>query len=148
MKKSKAYMQALAEMKKKRPDTEKALQLLQSAHNKGDAHASYALATWYHHGVYVERDLKKAVSLAKAAVAKENIPEAFFNLAVSYERGEGTVKSESKAYELYLKAAIWGDEQAFYEVGRCLFHGIGTNQDKRLAKAWLERAKFFKRNKK
>lgn len=137
-------MQALAEMKKKKPDTEKAFQLLQSAHKKGDAHASYALATWYYHGAYVEKNLKKAVSLAKAAVAKENIAEAFFNLAVSYERGEGIVKNESKAYELYLKAAIWGDEQAFYEVGRCLFHGIGTSQNKRLARVWLERARTGK----
>ena len=35
---------------------------------------------------------------------------------------------------------FWGDKQSIYEVGRCMFYGIGTKRDRRLADAWLARA--------
>jgi uncharacterized protein len=75
--------------------------------------------------------------------AKENIPDALYDLAVSYEKGVGVRKSEKKAYELYVQAAVWGEKQSFHEVGRCLYYGIGAERDRRLALIWLDRAKSF-----
>ncbi|GEP52853.1 hypothetical protein RSO01_00190 [Reyranella soli] len=69
--------------------------------------------------------MTKGTELLRQAAA-ENVPSALYDLAVSYEKGIGTKKNTRKAYELYLRAAIWGDKQSYHEVGRCLFYGIGV----------------------
>ncbi len=140
MNNSKAYEAALKEMKKKKPDSSWAFNLLQQALNKGDVAAAHALATWYLHGTHVKRNLARGVALLHQA-AEKNVPEALFDLAVCYEKGAGVRKSEKKAYELYLRAAIWGDRQSIYEVGRCLYYGAGVGKSRRLAGFWLDRAK-------
>jgi len=131
-------------MRKKKPDVKKALKLLQQAYKLHDAGAAYALATWYLHGTHVRKNLKKGTTLLKEAVSRENIPSALYDLAVSYEKGTGTNKSLKKAYTYYLQAALWGEKDAFYEVGRCLYHGIGIKRDKSLANIWLDRAENLK----
>jgi|SRR6185312_12499561 len=137
---SKSYDAATKEMLKKRPDAKRGLRLLRRAHAAGDARAAYALATWHLFGVHdIEKDYRRAAELLMEA-AKQNIPEALYDLAVSYEKGAGIRKSERKAYHLYVRAALWGDKQAIYEVGRCLFYGIGAKRDRRLADVWLARA--------
>jgi TPR repeat protein len=55
-------------------------------------------------------------------------------------KGAPAPKSEKRAYEHYLRAAVWGEEQSVYEVGRCLFYGIGVARDRRLAQIWYDRA--------
>ena len=83
------------------------------------------------------------MKLLKSALSRKNIPEAMFNLGVSYERGEGIRRSEKKAYECYLTAAVWGDKEAFYEVGRCLYYGIGVQKNRGLADVWLDQARLL-----
>lgn len=39
-----------------------------------------------------------------------------------------------RAAEYYLRAALAGDAQAIYEIGRCYFYGIGVSKDRRQAK--------------
>ena len=142
VKNSRTYEAALREMRKKKPDTKRALKLLQQAMSKGDSTAAYALATWHLHGTHVKKDMTKGVVLLRQA-AEENVSEALFDLAVCYEKGAGARKNEKKAYELYLRAAIWGDRQSYYEVGRCLYYGVGVMRNKITANFWLDRAKSF-----
>jgi TPR repeat protein len=40
--------------------------------------------------------------------------------------------------EMYLRAALYGEPRAFFEVGRCYRFGIGILQDKAIGKIWLE----------
>ena len=137
---SKAYDAATKEMLKKRPDAKRGLRLLLQAMSAGDARAAYALGTWYLHGTeLIKKDIRHAVVLLKQA-AEQNVPDALFDLANCYEKGAGVRKSERQAYRLYVRAALWGDKQSVYEVGRCLFYGIGTKRDRRLADTWLARA--------
>lgn len=113
--------------------------LLSKALANGDIRATYALATWYLHGTYVEKNIHKGTAMLKSA-AEANIPAALFDLAVSYETGIGVSRSEVKAAQLYLRAALAGDIESFASVGRCLYYGIGFVKDRKQAAVWLEKA--------
>jgi len=52
----------------------------------------------------------------------------------------GVRKSEKKAARLYLKAALLGDKQSIYHVGRCYQHGVGVKRDRSVAEIWYNRA--------
>ncbi len=106
--------------------------MLWESHKAGEARATYALATWFLHGIHFKINQKKAVTLLRSA-GKKGIPEAVFDLAVSYERGIGVPKSSVKAAKLYIKAALDGDRQAIDEVVRCVFYGIGIQKNRALA---------------
>lgn len=134
------YDQALLEAKKKKPNDELVFDLLNQSLEEGDAKAAYALGTWYLHGNYVKKDMRKAVRLLKQA-AEGNVPDALFDLANCYEKGAGLKKNDRLAFENYLKAALCNDAQSIYEVGRCYFYGIGVEKERRLAQIWLDRAK-------
>lgn len=134
------YEQALKAACGKRPDLAQASALLEEAHEQGDRRATYALATWSLFGNAVRpRDLRKAVQLLKLA-AKADLAAAHFDLAVSYETGQGVKKNEQSAYRHFLAAALNGDDDALVEVGRCLFHGIGVVRDRKVAEVWFRRA--------
>jgi TPR repeat protein len=136
---TKPYRLALQEMRTPKPDKAKAFELLTEALNKNDPYAAYAIATWYLFGVHVRKNYAKGVGLLEIA-AEKNIPSALFDLAVSCETGKGIKVNKKRAYELYVRAALWGDKQATYEVGRCLCYGIGTPRNLRFADIWLYRA--------
>jgi uncharacterized protein len=111
---------------------------------RGSPSANYALATWYlfgHKGAKIEikKDISRAVKLLKLA-ARGGVANALYDLAVCYEIGAGVEKSEYEAFRGYMKAALLGDADATYEVGRLYYHGIGVSKDRALAKAWLDRA--------
>ena len=136
------YDTALKEMSKQSPNKKKVVELLNKSIDSGNPKAAYALATWYLHGEYVEKDLSKGIMLLKRASDK-NVPEACYDLAICYEKPEGVTENLEKAFELYLRAALHGDKQSFYEVGRCYYHGIGVVKDEEIADIWLERAEEF-----
>ena len=48
---------------------------------------------------------------------------------------------EEKEFDQYLKEALRNKHQAFEEVARCYYFGIGVNRDRRVARVWYERAK-------
>jgi TPR repeat protein len=139
MKGSRLYSSALREMHRRRPDTGKAYELLSRACKMGHGDAMYALGTWHLHGRHVKKDRKKAVEFFEEA-AKKHVPAAMCELAIFYEKGEVLQANKRRAFELYLTAAAWGHEDAFHEVGRCLYYGIGTTKQRRLADIWLQRA--------
>ena len=134
------YERALAEARKASPDLGKVFSMLQKADQGGDPRAAYALGTWWLHGHYVKKDVRKGLQLIRAA-ASANVSDALFDLAVSFELGNGMPKNDEKAALSYLQAALNGDEQAFFEVGRCYYYGIGFRKDRGLARVWLEKAK-------
>jgi uncharacterized protein len=95
----------------KNHDLEKApeaFKLLEQAEAMGSAEASYAIGTWYLHGIYLKKNMRKAIQLLREA-AKADIAEAAFDLAICYERGEGVRKSELKALTLLMRGFALGD---------------------------------------
>jgi TPR repeat protein len=137
------YDRALSLASKSRGRTREVYDLLVSADSAGDARATYALATWYLHGTkFTKRDIARGTELLQRAV-KKNIPDAAHDLAVSFEKGIGVQKSERKAFELYVRAALLGDRQSLYEVGRMYYHGIGASKNRHLAEVWLDCAEHF-----
>lgn len=134
------YELALKVIRRKRPDLMQASALLEQAHEQGDPRATYALATWLLSGNAIyPQDLRKAVKLLKLA-AKADIAAAHFDLAVSYETGQGIKKDDKAAYRHFLAAALNGDNASLAEVGRCHYHGIGIVRDRKVAEVWLRRA--------
>jgi uncharacterized protein len=63
-----------------------------------------------------------------------------FDLAVCFEKGAGVEKDLSEAFNYYITAAVRGDNQSYYGVGRMLYYGLGTTENRELADIWLERA--------
>ncbi|HEV7920158.1 MAG TPA: tetratricopeptide repeat protein [Thermoanaerobaculia bacterium] len=134
------YDESLEKARRKNPPLDEVARLLEAAHEAGDARATYALATWYLHGKYFDKNLRRAVALLREA-AEGDVPDAVYDLAVCYEQGEGVARNERRAVELYVKAALLGEKQSVYEVGRCYYYGIGVEKNRRIARVWLDRAK-------
>ena len=134
------YEIALQSAKKSKTRTRKVYDLLVLADKEGDGRATYALATWYLFGTkFTPKDLVYGTELLKRA-EREGVADAVHDLAVSYEKGVVVGKSAAKAFVLYVKAALLGDKQSFYEVGRMYYHGIGVRQNRELAEIWLDKA--------
>lgn len=130
---------ALAEMNSKKPDLEKAFELLEKSAKKNNPEALYALGTWYLHGRFVKKKYREAVRYFLRAI-EYNHSSAFFDLAVCYENGVGVKINPKKAFECYLNAALLEDKQAIYEVGRCHYYGIGIPKNRTIAAIWLKHA--------
>ena len=139
---NKHYEKALRLAKKKNPDNKRVFDLLNKAIKEDCGEASYALATWYLFGEYVEKDLSKAVMLLQKA-AKHNIANACFDLALSYETGQGIDQDFTKAFQFYLRGALYGDCDCFAQVGRCYQQGIGIHKSHSIAEIWFEKAEFL-----
>jgi uncharacterized protein len=134
---SRYYEKALSLAEKNPEKEEDVYVLLSKAASAGDAQATYALATWYLHGKFLEKDIVKATAMLKTS-ARANVPDANFDLAVSYETGVGVARNERMAAKLYLRAALLGSLGAGESVGRCLYHGIGFVKDRVQARVWLD----------
>jgi TPR repeat protein len=87
--------------------------------------ALFDLGTWYHYGIGVAHDDRKAAQFWERAAAADHL-EACFSLAIACERGIGLVRDAARAFELYERCAAAGSVNAIYETGRCKFYGIGT----------------------
>ena len=138
-KKNKPYEKATKEIYKKKPDIELVKKLLFKADEEGDDRASYAIATWYLHGKYLEKDFKKGAFYLEKSAEKNN-PEALFDLAICFETGKGKRKNFKKAFQCYLNAALHGDTQSVEEVARCFYYGIGIEKNIDVAEIWYQRA--------
>jgi len=66
--------------------------------------------------------------------------ETQYQLALSYEKGEDTVKDEAKAFNCYLKAANLGHAKAQMAVGNCYLNGSGAPASKTTAAKWYIKA--------
>lgn len=86
------------------------------------------------------QNFKRAFRLLKIA-AKANIPDAHYDLAVCYEKAEGTKKNLQKAFLHYLSATVYGDKQGMRELARCYYYGIGTKKDVAVGRIFYHRWK-------
>lgn len=132
------YKRALDEARGKSPDLNLVLDLLKRSIAKGNADATYALATWYLFGKGVRRDYRKAAELLKQCA--DSVAGASYDLAVCYEKGKGVDKNMMLAFEYYMRSAFLGDAQGYFEVGRCFFYGIGTERNRRVGDLWVKEA--------
>jgi TPR repeat protein len=134
------YLRALKKAELKEPDYLAVYKDLVTALEKeGDPRAAYAIATWYLSGLHVKKDCKKAVELLTIA-ANFDIPDACFDLAICFEKGNGVIKNLEKSFYYYMKGALAGDPQSHYETGRCYYHGIGVKKNKDLGEILLKKA--------
>lgn len=136
------YEQAYAELTRPNSDFETGLSLIMEAVADGDPVAEFALSTLYLDGrePHVAVDKKKGIALLKSAAAA-NIADAQYELAICYENGDGVRKDDRLAFEWYLRAALRGNAQSVWEVGRCYYFGIGIAQNRRLSDIMADRAK-------
>lgn len=132
------YKRALREARKENVDQKLVLRLLESSIEKGNLDATYALATWYLFGKGVKRNYYKATELLSKCTDANS--SASYDLAICYEKGKGVEMNKVKAFELYSQSALQGDSQAFYEVGRCFFYGIGTMRNRIIGNLWIREA--------
>lgn len=105
--------------------TDNMIRIMQDSADLGDARALYALATWYYSGEKRRKNFTKAIDLLKKA-AVQGIAEAFFDLAIGYERGKGLTKNKYKAFQYYCIALSLGYSPSEKEIIRCCYYGIGT----------------------
>ena len=139
----KKYEEALKIARQGKVVTRKVHDLICAAHEEGDARATYAFATWLLFGTrHCKKDLRTAAVLLKQA-AEADIADAAYDLAVSYEGGNGVRKSLKAAFRYYVQAALLGDAQSHYEIGRMYFWGIGTARDRDMAELWLAKAEML-----
>lgn len=94
-----------------RGDYAAAIEILETQSAEGNASAMTLLASLYHRGEGVQRDIDKAVELYLAA-AELGQSEAQFNLGNMYLLGEGVPQDESWALSFYRLAAKQGHELA------------------------------------
>lgn len=135
---TKQYRQALRESKSARSQSEirAVADLLEDAHRSGDPKAAYALGTWYFHGKFFKEDRKKGFLLMLEA-ADNFVPDACFDVAVSYETGAGIRKNIKKAVIYYFRAMMLGETQSITEVGRLFYWGIGVPKSRTIANELL-----------
>lgn len=135
------YNKATKEAQKDKADLVAVLALLERAIELGSHDAQYALATWYLFGKGVKRDYTKAVKLLRKCA--NSVANASYDLAVCYEKGKGVEQDKATAFQYYMQSALLGDNQAYFEVGRCFFYGIGVKKNRSLGGLWIEKAKVL-----
>lgn len=136
---NKKYKKALKIAQQEKYNQKQVYDLLLEAISENSGDAMYALATWYLFGEYVVKNYKTGNQLLERAT-QLHIPQACFDLAISYEKGIGIEKNFAKAFSLYVKGALYGDNGSFEDVGRCYNYGIGVQENKDLAQIWYEKA--------
>ena len=116
------YLKALKIARREGDYSREAHALILAGAQQEHGPSQYALATWYLAGYgKVKRNIKEAVRLLKAS-ANSGVADAWFDLAVCYEEGEGVRRSKAHAFRCYVLAAVLGDKKAVFEAGRLLHH--------------------------
>ncbi|NDA68758.1 MAG: sel1 repeat family protein, partial [Verrucomicrobia bacterium] len=88
------------------------------------------LGTLYDQGEGVPADLREAVKWYELAAA-QGLPDAQYNLAICYSKGEGVAKKDLKiACEWFRRAALQGDAQSQSRLGLAYISGSGVERDR------------------
>jgi TPR repeat protein len=53
-----------------------------------------------------------------------------------------TQPAHKAAFDCYLNAALLGDKQSLYQVGRCYYHEIGVSKNMSIANIWPKHAEI------
>lgn len=106
----------------------KALAPLQAAAKEGYGEACYLLGKMYYYGKGTEKNYMLAMRMYERAIEfGYNKGEA--ELGLMYENGDNCTADPEKAFELYSKSALKGNLYGKYMAARCLYYGIGTEQN-------------------
>ncbi|KAH3705969.1 serine/threonine protein kinase [Pelomyxa schiedti] len=119
-----------------RRDVDKAVSAWAKAVDLGDDRAMGQLGWCYQHGVGVECDKHRAVSLYNDAIAKNKSNS--WRLGVCYLRGEGVERDWARAVQLFQQSGGSGDAKAY--LGWCYLWGCGAERDVAKAVAMLQSA--------
>lgn len=112
---------------------------------KGGQEASSAamqLATFYHHGIGVERSDVQAARLYKYALEHGRLdPAAAFQLGLIYNQGaSGLEPNPEEAVRWWKVSAQLGNPVAMFNLGVMAINGSGCDMDPMLATQWFEQA--------
>ena len=114
---------------------------LNRAAEQEEPEALRLLGDCYSNGIGVAPDSFQA-RLCFHKVAKLDDSDAEYNLACSFEM-ENSLKpsreTAEKAFEYFHKAALKGNPDAEFRLGRCYMEGIGVKADEREAVKWYSR---------
>jgi len=69
---------------------------------------------------------------------KKNNTQAFIQMGVRYTKGEGVFQSNTKALEMFIRAAELGDAPAYFKIGKVYQEGIGVEHDESKSLAFYE----------
>ena len=72
--------------------------------------------------------------------ARQNLPDAEFNVAVIYDSGQGAPPDPAQAARWYAAAAAAGSRRAAYNLGQLYEQGDGVPRDPNAARAWFHLA--------
>ncbi|MDE0401740.1 MAG: tetratricopeptide repeat-containing serine protease family protein [Candidatus Poribacteria bacterium] len=86
-----------------------------------------------------EEEYKQAVIWFRES-AKNNYPQAWYQLADRYYNGEGVEKNLTEAVKWYRKAAHQGNADAQNALGAMYYHGKGVEKNLTEAVKWFEKA--------
>ena len=94
-----------------------ALAMVQSRVAKKDPAATLHLGqTYYHGGLGLQKDMRKAIKLKEEAAELGSV-DALFSLAIAYRLGNGVEADRAKADQFYKKAAMQGHVQSRHNLG-------------------------------
>ena len=93
---------------------------------------------WYTRAA--EQGEQKLIQLMSCDACIDSYDHALTSLGSCYIYGEGVEKDETKAYELFRKAAELGNLSACFMVGEMYLGGIGVEKNEKAAFTWLRKA--------
>ena len=119
-----------------RGDTSTAFNLFQKAAESGDSSSQLNIGYFFDEGIYVQRDISKALYWYKKAFHKGSGGGAANNIAITY-----------KAKHEYRKALWWFhratnllNHDAFYEIAQFYEKGLGVKHNKKKALYYYRKA--------
>lgn len=124
------------------PDGEQALEWLERSAAQGYHEAQFLLGVYHLHGGMdgVEEDEAEGLRLLELAVEQhDHEAEYFLGMHLLNLPGEGT-DAEKRGFLLLQAAALSGVAKAEYELGRCLYFGVGTEANREEGFSWVSRA--------
>ena len=90
---------------KKFSNYKKAKKIFEELYREGDARGAYALGEFYDDYPFIRTNYKKAAEFYLYA-AKRGVPEAQYNIANMYERGDGVKKDIVQSVRWYLQCNV------------------------------------------
>ena len=120
------------------PDGEQALEWLERSAAQGYHEAQFLLGVYHLHGGMdgVEEDEAEGLRLLELAVEQhDHDAEYFLGMHLLNLPGEGT-DAEKRGFLLLQAAALSGVAKAEYELGRCLYFGVGTEANREEGFSW------------
>jgi TPR repeat protein len=112
------------------------------AQEAGAAEAALQLATFYHHGIGVERDVSEAAKLFRFALENGVLDNlAAFQLGLIYNQGcEGLHADPKEAVRWWLVSAKLGNAVAMFNLGVMFMKGSGCTMDPGIAMQFFTQA--------